>query len=183
MMSTKLFRRSAVVCLLLAVISLLILGRFWSLGKSNVIDSSDESLIVRFHQHESEFNELIKMSKVDSRVVRIADTFTWLDSDASWPRPDSQIGFSSDRWNQYRRIFEALGLQQGLLRTLDTDTVYLIVSTEGNVTSGSSKGYAYSEKPLSPLSASLDRIPPELRDRTQVFRKLKENWYLYYQSN
>src|SRR5260370_21678120 len=169
--------------LLLAVICLLFPGGLWSCGKGNVKDSSDESLVRRFNQHQTEFSELIEMSKIDSRVVRIEHAFTWLDNDVSWPRPDSQIGFSSDRWNQYRRIFDALGLKQGLLRTLDTDTVYLIVSTEGNVTSGSSKGYAYSEKPLSPLSESLDRIPPALRNSTQVFRKLKENWYLYYQSN
>jgi len=182
-MSTNPFRRPAVAALLLTVICLLILGRFWSFGKSNVIDSSDESLVLRFDQHQTQFNELIEMAKIDSRVVRIADAFTWLDNDVSWPRPDSQIGFSSDRWNQYRRIFDALGLKHGLARTLDTGTVYLIVSTEGNVTSGSSKGYAYSDKSLSPLSESLDRIPPELRNRTQVFRKLKENWYLYYESN
>jgi hypothetical protein len=133
--------------------------------------------------YEAEFNELIEMSKVDSRVIRIAPDFTWLDTDASWPRPDSKLGFSTERWNQYRHMFTALGLKQGLLRPLDTDTIYLLTSSAGMVTSGSAKGYAYSTKHLFPLSDSLDKIPPDLRNQTNVYKKLRGSWYLFYQSN
>jgi len=144
---------------------------------------SDKTLEENFRRHESEFNELIKMSKIDSRVIRIADDFTWLDTNANWPRPDSEIGFSKERWNQYRNAFRVLGLRQGLLRPIDTETIFLIASGTGTVTSGSSKGYAYSSKTLSPLSDSLDEISHELLSKHTVYKKLDHEWYLFFQGN
>jgi hypothetical protein len=144
---------------------------------------SDRALIENFRRHEAEFNKLIGMSRVDSRVIRIAEDFTWLDNNASWPRPDSDIGFSVERWNEYRHAFQVLGLKKGLMRPLDTDAVFLIASSTGAVPSGSSKGYVYSTKPLSPLSDSLDEIPHEFLSQHAVYKKLGNDWYLFFQGN
>jgi hypothetical protein len=169
--------------LLLIVLSLVTATRFATLGNKGRSHPPDEILLENFRRHEADFNRLVSMSEVDSKVIRIADDFTWLDTNANWPRPDSEIGFSRERWGEYRRIFSTLGLSQGLLRPLDTDTIYLIASSNGNLTSGSSKGYAYSIKPLSPLSDSLDHVAPELRNQQTLYKKLGANWYLFYMSN
>lgn len=169
--------------LLLIALSLATAARFANLGDKGRPHPSDETLLENFRKHEADFNRLVGMSEVDSKVIRIADDFTWLDSNANWPRPDSEVGFSRERWDEYRRMFGALGLKQGLLRPLDTDAVYLIASSEGKLTGGSSKGYAYSTKPLSPLSDSLDHVAPELRNQQTLYKKLGANWYLFHMSN
>ena len=144
---------------------------------------SDQDLEGNLRQHEAEFESLIRMYKIDSRIIRIADDFTWLDTNVNWPRPESEIGFSRERWDEYRHVFKVLGLKKGLLKPEDTDTIYLIASSAGSVSSGSAKGYAYSVKPLSPLSDSLDHISPELRSQRSIYKKLGDNWYLFYQSD
>jgi hypothetical protein len=144
---------------------------------------SDKDLQEIFRLHKTEFDGLIKMSNVDSKVIRIANDFTWLDTNANWPRPDSEIGFSKARWEEYRKAFKKLGLKHGLLRPMDSETIFLIASSTGAVTSGSSKGYAYSMKELSPIVESLESISPELRTQRTVFKKLENDWYLFFQGS
>lgn len=149
---------------------------------SNVsVHPSDQTLEDNLRQHQAEFNELIKMSNLDPRVIRIADDFTWLDTNANWPRPDSEIGFSKERWDEYRRAFHSLGLKYGLMRPMDTESIFLIVSSAGTVSSGSSKGYAYSIMPLSPLVDSLQET--SIAHQHAVYKKLSDNWYLFLQRN
>ena len=173
----------AIAVVLLVIFPLGISIKLTTPGNDASLLPSDKILEGNFRRHESEFNELIKMSKIDSRVIRIADDFTWLDTNANWPRPDSEIGFSKERWNEYRKAFRILGLKRGLMRPIDTDTIFLIASSTGMVTSGSSKGYAYSSKSLSPLSGSLENMPRELLSQHTVYKKLSDAWYLFFQGN
>jgi ABC-type oligopeptide transport system substrate-binding subunit len=181
-MTTK--RRLPLICCLL----LLLLATVSAC--KNAFDNShskDAELISNFEQHEQEFNTLIQMAKEDSHVVRIAYDFTWLDTDYHWPRPSSEIGFSEGRWDQYKRIFSKLGLRKGLAWTSD-GAIILISSTRGMMTDGSAKGYTFSTKPLSPTFDSLDHISEEIRSGKvspglPVYRKIKENWYLYYEGD
>jgi hypothetical protein len=77
--------------------------------------SSDQYLEKIFLAHETDFNRLVEMSNEDLHVVRIAPDFTWLDKNASWPRPESELGFSNQRWDEYRSLFAKLGLKSGIL--------------------------------------------------------------------
>jgi hypothetical protein len=141
---------------------------------------SDAALELVFEQHEADFNQLIAMSNIDAKVVRIAPDFTWLDDNAGWPRPESELGFSKERWNQYRQLFEELGLKKGLGRDAN-GTVEFIASSHGLLTNGSGKGYIYSNKELSPLYASLDDSP--LTHGKYVYKALQApRWYLFYYS-
>ncbi len=141
---------------------------------------SDAELEKVFRTHESDFNQLVAMSGVDARVVRISPTFTWLDDNANWPRPESQLGFSTDRWNEYRELFVRLGLKNGMARYPDGATIEFIASTEGLLTGGSGKGYIYSTKEVSPIYNSLDNLGPTGKD---VYKKLQQpHWYLFYYS-
>ncbi len=147
---------------------------------------SDDKLIKNFQKHESDFNKLISMSNEDSKVIRIADDFTRLENNWSWPRPDSEIGFSTQRWNEYRSIFIKLGLDEGIERdqVSDKTAIFLIASAKGIVNRGSSKGYAYSEKELLPLFDSLDQNPIKREDRQRhgtLYKRIKDYWYIYYE--
>lgn len=176
--------RTLQTCCLILLLSLLFAGCDSALGDSH---SSDAKLISNFQSHEQEFDRLIQMAKEDSHVVRIAYDFTWLDSDYHWPRPDSQIGFSQERWNKYRAMFTKLGLQEGLAWSRD-GSIVLIASTRGLMMHGSAKGYSFSAKPLSPTFDSLDNIREEIKNGKltpglPVYRKIKEGWYLYYEGD
>lgn len=142
---------------------------------------SDGGLQKEFFQHEAEFDKIAQMSNQDWHVVRITSGFTWLDTDAGWPRKD--IGFSQQRWDEYKRLFRKLGLGGGLSRRRDyPNSVFLNVVGSG-VLGGTDKGYAYSPQPLSPILQSLDDpLPAHLFDshgHAIAFRLLTRNWYIY----
>src|SRR4030095_8338901 len=118
---------------------------------------SDANLSKRFAEHRKEFEQLVAMAKADREVIRIAPDFTFTTTSAAWPRPDSELGFTPQRWDEYRHLFQALGIEAGILRPWDhRDAVYLIVQGKGLVVGGSAKGYAYSDNPLEPQCDSLD---------------------------
>lgn len=141
----------------------------------------DNALEDIFRQHEADFNKLIDMSNADSRVVRIAPDFTRLENNYNWPRPESELGFSKARWDEYRQLFKNLGLEQGITRPTDNpDLILLTASSRGLSVGGSLKGYAYSTKELSPQVNSLDHIPLNLSNGRPIYKPVKEHWYLYY---
>jgi len=147
---------------------------------------SDAALESVFRNHQADFELLLSMSRADSKVMRIAPDFTWLVDDASWPRPEDKLGFSEERWNQYRELFRKLSLQSGLLTYRDQGTTYFLASSKGLVTGGSGKGYVYSEKELIPVSSSLDDISTETLKSSSngmVYKKIGGNWYLFYDAH
>lgn len=143
---------------------------------------SDAAMIQNFYEHQEQFEQLVTMSQQDAKVVRIADDFTWLDDDYGWPRPPSRLGFSEQRWDDYRRLFRETGVKDRLARGEDGE-VFFYYWTFGIVPSGAGKGYVYSTVPLAPLLVSLDEIPPSTDVRHTVYRRVSGNWYLFYEAN
>ena len=135
---------------------------------------TDAELSQRLVDHRQDFEQLVAMAKADNELVRIASDFTWTTSSLAWPRPDSELGFTPQRWDEYRHLFQALGIEAGILRPWDhRDAVYLIVQGKGLVTGGSAKGYAYSDTALEPRCDSLDnREVRKARDETEICFKL-----------
>lgn len=148
-----------------------------------LMQPTDATLEANFKQHESDLELLADMSQADSRVVRVAKDFTWLDNNAAWPRPDSELGFSHERWEQYRQLFKKAGLEGGLTREEHGEVIYFIFSSKGLVTHGTEKGYAFSKKELTPTADSLDDFARMPKGQSVVFKKLKEHWYLFYMSS
>ncbi len=72
----------------------------------------DRSLEEAFRSHETDFDKLASMSSVDSKVLRISPSFTRLNDNYAWPRPDAELGFPKERWEEYRRLFSSLGLAE-----------------------------------------------------------------------
>jgi hypothetical protein len=144
---------------------------------------TDADLSHRLADHRKDFEQLVAMAKTDKELLRIAPDFTWTSRSVAWPRPASELGFTVERWDEYRRLFHTLGLEAGVLRPWDhRDAVYLLVQTKGLVTGGSTKGYAFSETPLDPQCESLDK--PEAVAHPEIcFKPLGGNWYLYLQQD
>jgi len=143
---------------------------------------TDAELSQRFTEHGREFEQLVAMAKADREVIRIAPDFTWTTNNLAWPRPESELGFSVERWNEYRHLFQTLGLEGGVLRPWDhRDAIYLIVQGKGLVTGGSAKGYAYSDTALEARCDSLDNLElRKARDEAEIcFKSLGGKWYLY----
>lgn len=113
------------------------------------------------------------MSDEDRAVIRIAPTFTRLETDWSWPRPSEKLGFTEARWNEYRRLFAEVGASEGLDRS--EASVLLTTKACGLGISGKSFGYAFlSKKPQSMLS-KLD----ELRVQGIGYIPIRGNWYVF----
>ena len=143
---------------------------------------SDAILESNFKQHESDLELLLEMSNADNRVVRISSDFTWLANNAAWPRPESELGFSQESWDQYRTLFRKVGLESGITREKSGEVVYFIFSSKGLVPHGTEKGYTFSKKELSPTVDSLDDFTRFPKGQRVMFKKLKEHWYMFYMS-
>jgi len=149
---------------------------------SNVQHPSDIQLIEDFQHHEADFNKLVNMANEDAKVVRITNDFTWLDNNMSWPRPKAELGFSTQRWDEYRGLFKQLNLAAGINRREEIpDAIFFIASSEGAFLRGTEKGYAYLRKEPALLVDSLDRIDFQVKSKVPVYKKIKSNWYLYYE--
>ncbi|MGI9036430.1 MAG: hypothetical protein ACR2GD_10390 [Pyrinomonadaceae bacterium] len=145
---------------------------------------SDEVLIKNFQNNENDFEKLNQMAKEDSDFVRIANDFNWTKESIAYPRPKSEKDLSEKRWNEYRSLFRKLNLKMGIINS-QPEGVGFLASTKGMVTGGSEKGYMYLIEEPFPIVDSLDEpnfSRPELEGRNNkiLYRKLKDNWYLYY---
>jgi hypothetical protein len=181
--------RTSVKLLFLGVISVtavlaagLLIVRSTMNQQGNLSQPSDAVLEANFKRHESDLELLVDMTQADNKVVRISSDFTWLDNNAAWPRPESELGFSQERWDKYRGLFKKIGLEGGITREEHGEVIYFILSSKGLVTHGTEKGYAFSQKELSPTADSLDDFARMPKGQSVVFKKLKDHWYLFYMS-
>ena len=136
---------------------------------------SDARLARRFYAHEAEFNELVRMTEVDSQMYRIAPNFAF---------PENR--FTERRWDDYRARFNRLSISKGLVKPIGGDSILFMASVDGLLFGrGSSKGYVYSLSPLSPCVSDLSDDPPiwaiDANYHYIVYKPLKGNWYLYYE--
>jgi hypothetical protein len=163
-----------------SALALLVGFSWWAFAKEH---PSDAQLKREFAQRRGDFEKLVKMSDEDKHVIRIASDFTWLDTDASWPR--NNVGFSPERWNAYRSLFGKLGISHGLSRREDyPSSVFFLVSGIGIVPSGSGKGFVYSGQPLFPIRDSLDHFRPKDSNKDIfTFELIAPNWYLFLEDN
>jgi hypothetical protein len=135
-----------------------------------------------FYEHEAQLNEIIAMSRTDSKVVRVAPDFTWLNNNAAWPRPESQLGFTTERWNQYRILFKEIGSRTGFARTSFDDRgeiLFIAIESSGLVTAGTEKGYACSLIDPSSLARPQNDSANSNKASRWKFIHIKGCWYIY----
>jgi hypothetical protein len=142
--------------------------------------SSDLVLTERYLEQEPNFNRLANMVVEDSQVRVIGSSFLALVA----ADRESEVGFTRERWNEYRSLFKELRLES--CRSDKTaDVIFFRASIDFGETDGAEqvvteKGYVYSPRAIQhSLTDSLDRVES---DRPAVFfKKLDDNWYLYYE--
>jgi len=151
---------------------------------SNKKHPTDTKLLDVFNKNEKAFNNLVEMSNADSNVIRVAGDFTRLETNWAWPRPESQLGFTIERWDEYRSVFRRLGLESGFSRESNSNgvTILFTASSKGMTFRGSSKGIAYSDQILSPTFESLEQqeLKPANEKHGIIYKKIKDGWYLYF---
>jgi len=117
---------------------------------------------------------ILEMSNQDyaqTRVTRIAPTFTRLENNWGWPRPESELGISVSRWNEYRKLFKEAGLPHGIDRAGDVSKgVYFPVWGEGLADNSREKGIMFSPTAPSDVQGESQRI---------LYKKLADNWYYF----
>ena len=181
--------KSGLKFLLLGILSVTAVLAVWVLVVRSTLNQSldltqpsDAILEANFKEHEADLELLAEMSETDSKVVRISSGFTWLNDNSRWPRPDSELGFSEERWDAYRTLFKKVGLEGGITREEHGEVTYFIVSSKGLVTHGTSKGYAFSKQELHSTVDSLDDFTRMPKGEGVFFKRLKGHWYLFYMS-
>jgi hypothetical protein len=120
--------------------------------------SSDAQLEIRLTKSRPDFDQLIKMADEDRGVARIAEKYYRLDSNNSFPIFDPSERLFRTRWDQYRKLFQRLDLNNGLMRLPEYPNAIFLVPFENVFIQwgGESydKGFANSPQPLSPSIAS-----------------------------
>jgi hypothetical protein len=157
-----------------------------SLSGCGFFHRSDAELIAWFNQHESEFMRLVKMEQVAPSFCRDLAGHSYI-------YPKSPNGFSLDRWESYRDLFRVLRLEAGVfIQGQDSqwipNSIMLTAEASGLSVNGSAKGYVWSVQTVpKPLVERLD--PPLPRKGRSIgddyigYRRIKPDWYLYYESN
>jgi hypothetical protein len=143
---------------------------------------SDAAIKSQFLKHRAGFERLVTVAQEDVHVVRVAPDFTWLDNDYAWPRQN--VGISTERWNEYRKLFRQVGVKDGLGKNFDPLRIFFPIVSAGMVPTSWTKGLVYSPMRLSPTVESLDeKIPDRFWDGTHVlvFKPIEDHWYIYYE--
>jgi len=139
----------------------------------------DSELEVIFRNDRAVFEELVRMSDEDPNVIRIAYDFTWV-AGLGLNTDSGQLGFSEERWEEYKTRFRKLQLETGVDRGKD-GSVWFVAFSRGLAVSGLSKGYFFSKVKKDCTNDSLD-VPEPFKDKPLICKKLDENWYLYLSS-
>ena len=143
---------------------------------------SDDWLIKNFQKNEADFDLLAQMAQQDSKMVRIANDFTWTKDSVAFPRPESELGITNERWEDYKKLFKKLRLSNGIIN-YQPDTILLLATTKGLVTGGSMKGYAYLKEKPEMLVDSLDNyiFPKTDKHSAIAYKQINNNWYIFYE--
>ena len=137
---------------------------------------SDEELERIFASRREDFEMIRRMSDEDSMIVRITYEVMRVDDRAKSGEIEYPQ-FSDGRWNDYKTIFQRIGLESGISRG-NEGSIWFDAYIFGLGVSGLTKGYVYSKHLQDCVSTSLD--PPTIREgRGRECKKLDENWYLF----
>jgi hypothetical protein len=145
----------------------------------------DEKLIENFQSHKAEFNHLLQMFQEDKSLGRVAFDFTRTSNffekckePNSWNGKEIEV--SNERLDEYRKLFNNLGLSTGIEGYCEKQIITFPASTKGLSVTGSSKGYAYLEKTPKTLIDNLDNYWSEDKKSFTAYRRIEGNWYLYF---
>ena len=145
---------------------------------------SDRSLENNFSRHEATFEQLRDMFASDSEFTMIRRNLIRARGVTlrSPPNGIEDVGMSLKRYEQYLRLFDIIGLDEGVDR--DGAVMWFGVESPSFFKGDVQKGYIFSPSVPSPLVPDLDSYVPQptanaSRPRFLVFKFLKSHWYLF----
>jgi hypothetical protein len=137
---------------------------------------SDRALLAEFRAERADLERLVALARDDGQLDRIS--YEWFRTGTGSVRRRPSPGLlDAARWNEYRRLFHRLHLEEGVAN--GRDGIYLERSVSGLAISGSSKGFALLRARPDDECPSLDHIPREDRSRDSCYRHLDGDWYLF----
>ena len=137
---------------------------------------TDRQVIAGFERHRADYEQLLALAVRDGHLLRVdRDWYGTQDGDYYW---SPQAGLlSEERWGQYRRLFDVLQLEAGVLIT--DGTIYFLRSSIGLSVSGSTKGIAYfTQLPATTWEGSGCR-PGDVPFEDTCYRHLSGKWYWF----
>ncbi len=129
------------------------------------------------------FENVLRMAKQDRArgIWRISPVFIKTNTDFL-PTNTQQHEFLPDsRWNRYRELFVCAHLDNGNGGiSISASSVSFIAETRGFAGSGAAKMFVWSEKPITPVRNSLDKLFDDPRESTpnMRFKHIEGPWYL-----
>lgn len=145
---------------------------------------SDTSLENNFRRHEATFEQLRDMFVSDSEFTMIRRNLIRAAGVTlrSPPNGVEDVKMSPKRYEQYLKLFDIIGLDEGVDR--DGAVMWFVVERPSFFNGDVQKGYIFSASAPSPLVPHLDSYVPQptadsSRPRFLVFKFLKAHWYLF----
>ncbi|HEV8580605.1 MAG TPA: hypothetical protein VGX68_16180 [Thermoanaerobaculia bacterium] len=119
------------------------------------------------------------MATADSRLMRVADDWYIDAAGADHRKPQPRL-LSAARWDEYRRLFRDLHLQEGVL--IWPGGIEFLSFCEGLAGSGDCKGFALLRKTpaAEEICGNLDRLPMRKTPLDGIcYRQIEGPWYLF----
>jgi len=169
--------------------ALIALSNMSNPSQEDILSLDDPELLAGFARNAEQLEKLRVLADEDSRFIRIAKDYTEPHGTSKVPEKNPHL--SQTRWDEYRSLFDSLGLAEGIVRTEDyPGAVFLIARSKGLCTGGTSAGYVYSTVALSPVVDSPGEALVEVTRKNSrnegayyVFKSLRANWYAFYEAD
>lgn len=105
---------------------------------------SDKSLRRHFSEHQDEFERLVQMANRDLQLARIKPTLVETIDGKTFNASEPQNLISEGKWAEYRRLFKAAGVNDGLYRSQMGGDIFVNTIPRRRIDPvGSSLGYLY----------------------------------------
>lgn len=143
------------------------------LADTDCFRPSDQELIDKFEQNQTNFQTLLDMFLSDKGLERV---------DYDWTSPDNpqDVGVSPERIAEYHQYFDKLGLPNGIIGFGKKDNISFPIASCGIAVSGTSQGYAYVQTIPELLVDSIEDYRHGKFESYIIYRHIVGNWYLYY---
>jgi hypothetical protein len=131
--------------------------------------TGDDALVKLFNNNQAMFEKMVRMVLEDQATSRIANEYI---------RPTGSI--TPARWEEYRTAFKKVGIEGGIIRWHSTGAIEFVVEASGLATGGWMKGIVFRETLPEKLYDRLDERPADLGSNERGYRRIDEDWYLFY---
>jgi hypothetical protein len=167
----------AIGTMVIAMVIAVAVGAGLLLGKSESSGlfgspPSDAQMIRNFQNHRTQYEQLLQMIQTDSGLERVGTLA------GNSPENPATVGVDEARLQQYATTLKQLHVQS-LERGGDSHQFLFTTHSYGLVTSGTAKGYYYSEQAPSPLVQDTDKASGE---EGKFYRRIEGNWYVWYEA-